>query len=232
MSVPVRAPVRPVVPTGLRPVVGVAVVVAALVLAVLAVVLHGDSAPGASDRAVTVALRSVWPKAGRLAYAVDGLVTLVPILVMVVVLAGLCLLAGQRRLVLVAALGPFCVAGATTVLKPLVGRTIHGDNLSFPSGHTGYATAVGLVLGLLLVGLVRPVRTTSAALLLLVPALVTGALMALDQVDLDAHYPSDTVGGFCTAVVGVGVLALVVDRVADGRRRRRSEDERTVSGRT
>ena len=216
---PARAHARAVVPSGLRPVLMVYVVVAALVFAVLGVVHHGASEPGASDRAITSALRSVWPQPGTLAYLVDGLVTLVPILITAALLAAACLLARQRRLVALALLGPCCVAGATTVLKPLVGRTINGDNLSFPSGHTGYATAVGLVVGLLLVGLIRPARTAWAALLLLVPALVTGALMALDQVDLDAHYPSDTLGGFCTAVAVVGVLALVVDPVIDRWRR-------------
>lgn len=219
-AAPPHPPPGPLVPGGLRRTATVLVVGCALVVAVLGVLHHGSSSPDALDRALTSELRASWPPPGALTYAVDGLVDPVPILVTVAVLVVIAWLTGQRRLAVLAVLGPFGVAGATTALKPLVARTIHGDNLSFPSGHTGYATALGVVLGLLLVGLVRPARSGPAALLLLVPALVTGAAMAVDQLVLDAHYPSDTLGGFCTAVALVLGLALVLDRLAltSGRR--------------
>ncbi len=206
------------VPAGLRPVVVVLAVVAALVVALLGAVHHGSSGPGAADLAVTRSVQARWP-ADTLAYGVDGLVTVGPMVVTLAVLGAACLRAGRRRLALLALLAPCGVAAATTALKPVVGRTIHGANLSFPSGHTAYATAVGLVLGLLLASLVRPARGV-AVVLLLGPALVAGGLMALDQVALDAHYPSDTAGGVGTAVAVVLGLALVLDRLLDGVRRR------------
>jgi membrane-associated phospholipid phosphatase len=207
-------PSRPVLPDASRRLAGVLAGVSALAVVVLGVVHHASTGPDTFDRTVTAALRTVWAP-NDFAYAVDGLVTLLPILVTVALLAGASLLAGQRRLVVVAVLAPFCVAAATTVVKPLVGRTIHGDNLSFPSGHTGYAAAIGVVIGLLLLRLARRVGTAGAAALLLVPPLATGGFMAVDQIVLDAHYPSDTVGGLCTALTVVLVLALVVDPVAD-----------------
>lgn len=209
---------RPVVPKRLRGFVALLAVVSAVVVAVLGVVHHASSRPDGPDQAVTVALRSVW-QPGPLAYGVDGLVALVPILLTVGVLAAASLVTGQRRLAVVALLAPFCVAAATTVVKPLVDRTINGANLSFPSGHAGYASSIGVVLGLLLVGFVRPTRVGWGAALLLVPPLVTGSVMAVDQVVIDAHYPSDTLGGFCTALAVVLTLALALDRVLDARSR-------------
>lgn len=215
-------PGRPMVPGRLRPVATTVAVLAALVAVVVGVVHAGSSSPDGVDRVLTTALRSVWPHPGGGAYAVDGLVSRFPIAGTLLVLAAVALLTGQRRLSVLALLGPLCVAATTTLAKPLVGRTIHGDNLSYPSGHTGYATAVGLVVGLLLVGLVRPAGRVGAVLLLLVPALATGAFMAVDQVGLDAHYPSDALGGACTALAVVLALALVGDLLLDrlvGRRR-------------
>jgi membrane-associated phospholipid phosphatase len=104
----------------------------------------------------------------------------------------------------------------TTGLKPVVDRTIHGDNLAFPSGHTASSVAIALVVALLLVELLRagPVAT-----FLLVAALpvAAGAVMALTQVAMDAHYPTDTVGGFCVAVAAAIASALLIDRAADHR---------------
>lgn len=217
---PPDLPTRALVPKELRPTVRVLAVVAALVVAVLGVGHRSSSGPDASDRVVTATLRILWPRPGTAAYAVDGLVTLLPILVTVGLLAAASLLSRHRRLAVLTLLGPFCVAAATTGLKPMVGRTIHGDNLSFPSGHAGYATAIGLLLGLLLVGLVRPAGPASAALLLLVPPLLVGCFMAADQVVINAHYPSDTVGGCCTALAVVLSLALVLDTADRAWRRR------------
>ncbi len=87
-----------------------------------------------------------------------------------------------------AAIGPLSAAAGTIVLKPLVERTIHGDNLAFPSGHTAFATAVGLLLGLLWIGLFRPRPAVGGAVLAGL-TLVAGFVMALNQIILDAHYP-------------------------------------------
>ncbi len=209
------AAARPLLPQRVRPVARAVAVAAAVVAFALGVLLHGSSAPGAVDRPVTAWLRSVWPHPGHDAYVVDGLVTRVPILLTLVGLALLCLLAGRRRLAGLAVVGPCCVAATITLAKPLVDRTIHGDNLSYPSGHTGYATAVGVVVGLLLLALAHIRTRALATLLLLLPPLATGTFMAVDQVGIDAHYPSDTVGGICTALAVVLVLALLADRVLD-----------------
>jgi undecaprenyl-diphosphatase len=73
-----------------------------------------------------------------------------------------CLFWKRRRLAVLAVAGPVLTGAVTSGLKPIVGRTIHGDHLSFPSGHTGQLAGLALVVGLLLVdvaGSARPAGT-------------------------------------------------------------------------
>ena len=125
---------------------------------------------------------------------------------------------GRRRLAGLAILGPGLTGAVTEMLKPLIGRTIVGGGFIYPSGHTGGATAVGLVAALLLVNVLRSGPRVSAALLA-VGALLTGGAMALVVVVGRFHYPTDTVGGFCTAVAVVLGTALLLDSWADSRSR-------------
>jgi membrane-associated phospholipid phosphatase len=102
----------------------------------------------------------------------------------------------------------------TTVVKPIVGRTIHGEFLSYPSGHTALATALALVIGLVVadrLGLGR----VAAVVLVVGLALVAGVAMGWAEVALGAHYPTDAVGGFCAALAAVPATAWLVDRVAE-----------------
>jgi undecaprenyl-diphosphatase len=117
------------------------------------------------------------------------------------------------------AAGSGLAVGTTSLLKHVVGRTINGENLSYPSGHTAFATAVALAVALLAAErLGRPAGT----LLVLAAALMAGAAMGWAQVALDAHYPTDVLGGWCTALAVVPATAWLVDRTADvGRRERR-----------
>ena len=205
---------KPAVPANLRGLVVMLAVVSALVVAVLAVDLHGSHGPGLFDGPVIATVRSAWPEAGAAAYAVDAFAAPVPALIIVAALVVGCLLAKRWRLAAVAAVGPLSAPAGTAVLKPLVDRTIHGDNLAFPSGHTAFAAAIALLLGLLLVGLLRLGRALGGVVLLGL-TLIAGGAMSVNQVVLDAHYPTDTVGGFCLAVTAVSVVALLVDALAN-----------------
>jgi undecaprenyl-diphosphatase len=53
------------------------------------------------------------------------------------------------------------------------------------------------------------------AVLLATGGLLAGGAMAIALIVKSGHYPSDTVGGFCAAVVAVLGAALLVDRVVD-----------------
>jgi membrane-associated phospholipid phosphatase len=134
----------------------------------------------------------------------------VTVVVLSVLLGGLALALGHRRLAVLAIVGPGLTGVATTTLKPIIGRTIEGG-FAFPSGHTGGATALGVVAALLLVTVLRTATGTSA-LLIAAGALLSGGTMGLALVADRIHYPTDTLGGFCIAVAVVLVSALVIER--------------------
>jgi membrane-associated phospholipid phosphatase len=127
-------------------------------------------------------------------------------------LSALCLLLGRYRLAVLAVVGPGLTGVCTTLLKPALDRTIDGG-FAFPSGHTGGATSLSLVAAFLVISLLRPGRG-GALVILAASAVVIGGGVGAAMVVSDAHYPTDTVGGFCTAVVVVCGVALLLDRLA------------------
>ncbi|MFD9791141.1 phosphatase PAP2 family protein [Streptomyces sp. NPDC059070] len=135
-------------------------------------------------------------------------------LVVAAVVTG-CLLLRRPRAAVLAVAGSGVAVATATLLKHVVGRTIHGDgNLSYPSGHTAFATALALVVALLATDRLGLGRTAGVALVL-VAALAAGAAMGWAQVVLGAHYPTDALGGWCTALAVVPATGWLVDRVAD-----------------
>ncbi|GGS13729.1 membrane protein [Streptomyces aureoverticillatus] len=209
-----------VLPPALRAPLGLMAALATLVVVALGILYAGHSEPGAVDRwLVQPTADSVRPPWRNVALAMDlwgepaGAAMLV-----VAAVTGCLLLRWPRAAVLVVAGGGVTV-GTTTLLKSLVGRTIHGDdNLSYPSGHTAFVTAVALVVALLATGRFGLGRT-AGTLLVLGSALVAGVAMGWAQVALGAHYSTDVLGGWCTALAVVPATAWLVDRVADSGRR-------------
>ncbi|WP_093572681.1 phosphatase PAP2 family protein [Amycolatopsis rubida] len=132
------------------------------------------------------------------------------LLILVLVIGG-CLLTHRLRTAALAVVGCGLTVAVTSVLKPLTGRTIHGSYLSFPSGHTAFATALALTGAYVLAG--RSGRVAAVARTLGF-ALVCGILMAWAEVGLGAHYPTDTIGGFAAALAIVPVTACWIDRIA------------------
>ena len=130
-----------------------------------------------------------------------------------VLLAGWCLRTGRRPLAAVVVLGPGLTGLAETVLKPVVGRTIADGSLAFPSGHTAGATALGLAAALVIAAVVRERRAEWLTGLTVVTAVGAGTV-ALGLIGEHAHYPTDTIGGLCLAVVVTVLTVLGVDRVA------------------
>ncbi|MFC4961271.1 phosphatase PAP2 family protein [Streptomyces mauvecolor] len=220
----------PAVPPQLRAWLGLIAALAAAVVVVLGVLYAGHSEPGMVDRWVQPAVDDVRPPWRQVALAMDflgepaGAATLV-----VAAVAGCLLLRCPRAAALVMA-GAGITLGMAALLKHLVGRTIHGDgNLSYPSGHTAFATALALVVALLATGRFGLGRT-AGRLVVFASALVAGAAMGWAQVALGAHYPTDVLGGWCTALVVIPATAWLIDRAADrlgdrtadaGRRERR-----------
>lgn len=197
-------------PPALRRRLAVIAVIAALVAGVFGAVYAGDGEPGGVDARVGAA---VYGAGWQVAQAVDFLGDPGGAALLAVGGAAVCLLMRWPRAAVFVVAGPGAAAGTTTLLKPLVGRTIHGDeNLSYPSGHTAFLTAFALTVALLVAGRLGLGRTAGPALVLGV-ALVAGAAMGWAQVAMGSHYPTDALGGWCTALAVVPATAWTVDAV-------------------
>lgn len=222
-----RRQVPAVLPPSLRVRLGLIGGLAALVVVVLGVLYAGEGRPGRVDGRIWSAVEGVGPLWRHVAMATDflGEPAGSAMLIVAVVTGCLLLLRSPRAAVLVIA-GVALTVGTTTLLKHVVGRTIHGDdNLSYPSGHTAFATALALVVALLATGRLG-LGMTAGTSLVLGAALVAGAAMGWAQVVLGAHYPTDALGGWCTALVVIPATAWLVDRTAD-----RLEDRTADAGR-
>ncbi|MEU0385607.1 phosphatase PAP2 family protein [Streptomyces chartreusis] len=210
-----------VLPPALRVWLGLTAVLAALVVVVLGVRYADAGEPGRADARIWAAVDGVGPSWRQVALATDFLGEPVGAATLVVVTVTGCLLLRRPRAAVLVVAGAGVAVGTATLLKSLVGRTIHGDgNLSYPSGHTAFLTAFALVVALLATGRLGLGRTAGTSLVL-AAALVAGAAMGWAQVVLGAHYPTDVLGGWCTALAVVPATAWLVDRSADAMGRAR-----------
>src|SRR4051794_21269774 len=179
----------------------------------------GHSEPGRVDRwFVEPTADSVRPPWRGVALALDFLGEPAGSALLVVAAVTVCLRLRCPRVAVLVVAGAGLSVATVTLLKHLVGRTIHGaGNLSYPSGHTAFFTALALAAALPAagrLGLGRPAGTS----LVLAAALVAGAAMGWAEVALGAHYPTDALGGWCTALAVTPATAWLVDRIADRRK--------------
>ncbi|MEH6374626.1 phosphatase PAP2 family protein [Streptomyces sp. KLMMK] len=205
-----------VLPSSLRAWLGLIAGLAALVVVVLGVLYAGHGEPGGVDRwIVRPTADSVQPPWRRVALAADFLGEPVGAAALVVAAVTGCLLLRRPRAAVFVVAGAGISVGVATLIKSLVERTIHGaGNLSYPSGHTAFFTALALVLALLATGRLGLGRS-AGTMFVLAAALVAGATMGWAQVALGAHYPTDVLGGWCTALAVIPATAWLVDRTAD-----------------
>ena len=130
--------------------------------------------------------------------------------IMTLVVVVLMLVRHHRRAAIYAAAVMVATFIAYNIAKVLVGRTrpewqLHDALLSsksYPSGHAAMTTALGGVLIVLVVMLVR--RGNVRRLLYAVIGLMV-VVVCLDRVLLGRHFPSDVLGGF---LLGMGMVAL------------------------
>jgi membrane-associated phospholipid phosphatase len=200
------------VPGPLRRPVTLLVAVAAVAFGILAARYAGTSTASQVDTRVDAVVDPVGAAHHWLVRHTAALGSPPSVVALAFALSALCLLLGRRRLAVLAVVGPGLTGVCTTLLKPVLGRTIEGG-FAFPSGHTGGATALGLVTALLVISLVRP-GWVGGITIVAAGGILCGGIVGTAMVASNSHYPTDTVGGFCIAVVMVCGAALVLDRVA------------------
>ncbi|MEU4084125.1 phosphatase PAP2 family protein [Streptomyces aureus] len=201
-------------PQALRAGLGILASLAALAVLALGILYTGDSTPGPLDERLGTEAYGVTPPWRNVALTLDFLGEPAGSVALVTALVAGCLLLRRPRTAVLLVTGAALTVGAATLLKSLVGRTIHGDNLSYPSGHTAFATTTALALALAAAG--RPSLGRAAAASLVLAAVVcAGAAMGWAEVALGAHYPTDALGGWCTALAVTPATAWLVDRAAD-----------------
>lgn len=181
-------------------------VLAAACLVVLGFLFAGESSGTAVDAGIRDGLRALGSPWHQLALVIDWTSEPVGAAVVLATFVIVFLRKGNRRAAVLAVAGPAVSVVVTTGMKPLVGRTINDGFLSYPSGHTATATAFALVA--LLAG-------GASLWLTAVVVVAAAAAMAWAQVLLNAHYATDTLGGFCAAVAVVPLVAWTIDRLAD-----------------
>jgi membrane-associated phospholipid phosphatase len=203
----------PALPPLLRAPLGVLALVSAVVVVALGTHVAGTGAPGHLDGLILTTVERSLPAVGPGAYRVDLAGEPVGALALMAVLSTVCIAAGRWRLAVLTVAGQGLIGVATSLVKPVVDRTIHGPNLAYPSGHTAGATAFAIVAALLLVSVLQLGRWTGVLLVLAVAAAV-GCVAAWAQIVLMAHYPTDTIGGLFMAVALIPAAAMAVDAVA------------------
>ncbi|MDQ0789745.1 phosphatase PAP2 family protein [Streptomyces sp. B3I8] len=208
-----------VLPAVLRMPLGVVGGLAALVVVALGVLYAGRGTPGRADRWVfSPTADSVRPPWRYAALAVDFVGEPGGAVLSIAAAVVGCLLARWPRAAVFVVVACGLVVGTTTLLKHLVGRTIHGDgNLSYPSGHTAFATTLAVVAGVLAAGWLGLGRTRGTVLVVAV-SVGGGAVMGWAEVALGAHYVTDAVAGWCTGLALTPVAAGMADLVIRPRR--------------
>lgn len=200
VSIPLRRPAA------------VMVVVGGLIVLALGLLFSGGRAPRGID-AWSERRDPPRPPAQTVAGAVDSLGDPVTAAVLVLAAASICLFLRRPVTAVLQVVGVASTIVVTEVGKELVGRTIHGPNLSFPSGHTSFATALAMVLAMLFAD-VFGLQGRAAVAVVLGAALGAGVMMGLSQVVLNVHFPTDAVGGIATALAVVPATGRGLDALA------------------
>lgn len=208
----------PLVPPRIRRSAATLAVAGALVLVALAARYRDTDAAGRLDEAAMSVIQDLLANHAQELWLIVRLGDPVPIFAMAVLLALICLATRRPRLAVLAFAGPGVTGIVTTVLQPLVGRTLKGI-FALPSGHTGSATAISAVAALVVIGSIRTRQVTVAAVAT-VAVFAAGTVMGIALIANGLHYPTDVVAGFCTALTIVLVLGLGLDSIGPRARRR------------
>lgn len=200
---------------GVRPLAGVVVVLAVVVI-IVSGLRYADAdqhAPGWVDLTLDGFIRGHVRPDLPVIQVLAGLGDPAPAAVLVTALAGAAAVARWWSGVLVTLVGTLGAVTVTeVVLKPLIGRLSYG-HLSFPSGHTTVVVALAVSAVILLAGARWP-RSGALRLGAGVAAVMVAAGVAVALIAERSHYASDTLAGACVALASVLSVALALDLTA------------------
>jgi membrane-associated phospholipid phosphatase len=208
---------RPLLAGSARGRTGVLLAGCAVLVAVFGILfVHQSTADGfdhAVDASVITGFAGHHALALRLAY--PG--TTIPAIVLSVVIAVACLIAGRLRGAVLAILAvPAAVGLCEVLIKPVVHRTYIGQ-VVYPSGHTTTIFALAATITVLLVAPPRPAVPRWLRILILAVAYVTCVAVVVGVIALRFHYFTDTVAGAAVGIWTVCGLALLLDLIPAGR---------------
>jgi membrane-associated phospholipid phosphatase len=134
-----------------------------------------------------------------------------PAVVLSVVIAAACLLAGRLAGALLAvAAVPVAVGLCELLIKPLVHRTYIGQ-VVYPSGHVAAISALAATVTVLLLAGPRPVLARPLRVFVLILAYLAVAAVVVGVIAVRFHYFTDTVAGVAVGAGAVCGLALILD---------------------
>ena len=204
--------IRPLLPAAARPLAWLLTACCAFIVAGLAVLFAPHTGLDWLDRSVDPQIQSMYQSQQDLLNRLGMPGNPIPVAVMIVAIAVICLVIGRLNGALLAAVAvPAASVMAEHVLKPLVGRTAHGF-LSYPSGHGTVMFALAAVLVVLMLPPPRArVLTLTLRLIVPVAAIALACDISVIVIGLGVHYFTDTIAGAALGTGTVAATALVLD---------------------
>lgn len=202
---------RPLLSPGVRRPAALLAAGCVVVTASLAVTFGHQGHPGRLDAAVDVRIQSLLGSYHGPLHLLSQLGGLLSVTGLTAALVLACLVTRRwRGAVLAAVAVPVAMTLTEFVLKPLVGRSIHGYD-SFPSGHATAMFALAAICAVLLASPPRPRLPRAVRPLLVAGAVLVAVAVPVAMVAQGFHYFTDIVAGTAVGIGTVLLVALLID---------------------
>lgn len=202
---------RPLLAPGMRRPAALLAAGCVVVTAWLSLAFAHQGHPGRLDAAADARIQSALSSYQGPLHLLSRLGGLLSVAELTVALVLACLVTRRWRGAVLAALAvPVAMTLTEFVLKPLVGRSIHGYD-SFPSGHATAMFALATICAVLLANPRRPRLPRAAALLLVAGAVLVAIAVPVAMVALGYHYFTDIVAGTAVGIGTVLLIAFLID---------------------
>jgi len=197
---------RPLLPPGMRWWAAVLAAGCVVVTACLALAFGHQGRADPLDAVVDARIQGLLDSYPRPLHLVSRLGGLLSVAELTAALVLACLVTRRWRGAVLAALAvPVAMTLTEFVLKPLVGRSIHGYD-SFPSGHATAMFALASICAVLLANPPRSRLPRAVRLMLVAGAVLVAVAVPVAMVAQGFHYFTDILAG---SAVGVGTVLLI-----------------------